>query len=283
MDKFSKPLKDIQLDIVIPVYNEAENIVPVLASLNENVKTPFRVQICYDMENDSTLPIIRDHIKKYKYDIVFTKNMGRGPHRAITTGFDNSIGEAILVFPADDIQNSIIIDSMFALYKNGCEIVAASRFMKGGSMKGCPWLKAVLVRTASFTLHWIALIPIKDASNGFRLFSKKTLESVRIESTLGFTYSIELLVKCHRLGWKIGEVPANWIEREKGKSNFKILRWLPHYLKWYWYGFRTTYPRLSSGIRKPTKIEREAGIYKSKVGVKDSDVSYTQNLYKENK
>ncbi|HCM76620.1 MAG TPA: glycosyl transferase family 2 [Cytophagales bacterium] len=235
---------ELDLDIVIPVFNEAENIIPVLNSLNKYVQTVCRVQICYDSESDTTIPVVKKHLNDYRFEVVLTKNKGKGPHQAITTGFENSVGKATLVFPADDIQNAIILDEMYKLFLDGCEIVAASRFMKGGSMKGCPWLKSILVRTASFTLHWIALIPIKDASNGFRLFSRKVLNTIQIESSLGFTYSIELLVKCHRIGWKIGEVPANWVEREKGKSNFKILTWLPHYLKWYKYGFQTTIRRL---------------------------------------
>ncbi|MBK5280067.1 MAG: glycosyltransferase family 2 protein [Bacteroidia bacterium] len=256
-------MKEIALDIVIPVYNEADNIVPVLNSLNRHVQTPCRIQICYDNENDTTLPAVQSHLSAYKFEIVFTKNKERGPHRAITTGFENTVGKATLVFPADDTQNAIIVDKMFQLFLDGHEIVAASRFMKGGSMKRCPWLKSLLVRTASFTLHWIAFIPIKDASNGFRLFSKRVLDTIQIESTLGFTYSIELLVKCHRIGWKIGEVPANWIEREKGKSNFKVLTWLPYYLKWYRYGFQTTYLRLWAILIGRQPKDWEVGIYKN--------------------
>lgn len=108
-------------------------------------------------------------------------------------------------------------------------------------MKGCPWLKSFLARSASFTLYWLAGIPIKDASNGFRLFSRRVIDTILIESSQGFTYAIELLVKCHRLRWKIAEVPASWYERNKGKSRFRLFKWFPDYLRWYFYGFMTTY------------------------------------------
>jgi hypothetical protein len=65
-----------------------------------------------------------------------------------------------------------------------------------------------------------------------------------IESSAGFTYSIELLAKCHRLGWKIGEVPAKWFERSEGKSRFRVLDWAADYLRWYFYIFGTTFLRL---------------------------------------
>ena len=57
---------------------------------------------------------------------------------------------------------------------------------------------------------------------------------------MGFAYSIELLVKAHRLGWRIGEVPAAWLERRAGKSRFQVLKWVPQYLKWFFYAFATT-------------------------------------------
>ena len=92
-------------------------------------------------------------------------------------------------------------------------------------MVGCPWLKAVLVRAANFTLYRLARIPTHDASNGFRLFSRRVVTEIPIESERGFCYSIELLVKCHRLGWRIGEVPAHWFERTQGASRFQVIRW----------------------------------------------------------
>ena len=110
-----------------------------------------------------------------------------------------------------------------------------------GSMKSCPLLKSLLVRTASKTLYLFSSIPVEDASNGFRLFSRRLLDSVEIESNTGFTYSIELLVKCERLRWGIGEVPAQWEERTHGNSRFKVMHWAPNYIRWYFYGLSTSW------------------------------------------
>jgi hypothetical protein len=131
--------------------------------------------------------------------------------------------------------------------RTGCDIVCASRFIPGGSMVGCPWLKATLVRGASFTLHHFARLPTKDASNGLRLFSRRVIDTVLVESDQGFCFSIELLVKVHRLRWRVGEVPAQWIERRQGESRFRVLKWLPAYLHWYGYGFATTWLRRGPG------------------------------------
>lgn len=228
------------LDVIIPVYNEGRNILKVLDSLRNNVQTPFRVLICYDHDEDDTLPAIRSYGNK-DFEIELVKNKSRGAHAAVCSGFEASTSDAVLVFPADDFTNSKAIDRMVALCKQGCDIVAPSRFMPGGCMKGCPWLKAVLVRTAAFTLHTFTGIPTRDATNGFRLFSRRLIDQVPIESSIGFTYSLELLVKAHRLGWRIAEVPVKWFERKQGKSRFQVIRWLSAYLQWYYYAFATAY------------------------------------------
>ena len=227
------------IDIIIPVFNEGSAIVEVIELLEKKVKTKFRILICYDFEEDNTLEAIN---KTKRHTVIeFVKNTGIGPCDAVKSGFNASNSECVIVYPGDDISNQKIIDSMYRKYINGADVVVASRFIPGGSMIGCPLIKSILVRAASFSLFMLSSIPVRDASNGFRLFSRKILDSINIQSTHGFTYSLEILVKCNRLGWTIGEVPAEWIERKEGKSNFKVFFWLKMYLKWYFYGLGTTW------------------------------------------
>jgi glycosyltransferase involved in cell wall biosynthesis len=229
-----------ELDINIPVYNEGTSIVPVLDSFTHQVRTPFRVLICYDTESDNTLPAVRDY-PPGAFQLQLVKNQGRGALGAVLTGFAQSTAPAVLMYPADDDYNAAQIDLMAQKLREGCEIVVASRFISGGCMKDCPWLKAALVRSSAFVLHHLARLPTHDPSNGLRLFSRRVLDTIPIESTVGFAYSIELLVKAHRLGWRIGEVPAGWFERRQGKSRFQVLRWVPQYLRWFFYAFATTW------------------------------------------
>jgi glycosyltransferase involved in cell wall biosynthesis len=233
-----------RLDIVIPVYNEGASILRALQSIAGSVTTPTRVLICYDREDDDTLPAIGNNRATLgALAIDFVRNRGRGAHGAVLSGFAASTAPFAVVLPADDDYNAGIIDAMVARADSGCDIVCASRFLTGGGMVGCPWLKAFLVRTGNFTLYHLARLPTRDASNGFRLFSRRAMDEIVIESDRGFCYSIELLVKCHRLDWRIGEVPAKWFERTSGSSRFQVLRWLPTYLRWYAYAFATTYLR----------------------------------------
>ncbi|WP_316189920.1 glycosyltransferase [Bradyrhizobium sp. SZCCHNS1054] len=237
---------DHQLDVVIPVYNEGGNILATLGALARELKTPARVLICYDFEEDDTLPAVREHPETHAgLKVAFIRNSSRGAHAAVMAGFAASTAPIVVVFPADDDFNAGILDRMVALMRRGCDVVCASRFMLGGTMQDCPWLKAVLVRTAAFTLHHLAMLPTRDPTSGFRMFSRRVIDRIAIESDQGFCYSIELLVKVHRLGWRIGEVPALWFERQHGASRFQVLKWLPAYLRWFRYAFATTYLRRS--------------------------------------
>lgn len=237
------------MDVVIPVWNEGENIVQVLESLRAEVKTPMRFFIVYDHDDDTTLSALKGYNSAWT-KIVLLKNRYKGAHGAVVTGFETSTAPAVLVFPADDTFNAGIVDKLYETCMKGADIVACSRFMRGGKMEGCPWLKAVLVRTVSFTLYWLARIPTHDATSGFRMFSRRVIDRIPIESNQGFTFSLELLVKCHRLRWPIAEIPAVWIERKFGKSRFQVMGWARYYLRWYFYAFSTTFL-----LRSPATVQ----------------------------
>ena len=100
-------------------------------------------------------------------------------------------------------------------------------------------IQQIYIQEKNFFLHYFIKIGTHDASNGFRLFSRRVLEHFTIESKKGFTYSIELLVKAHRLNFSIQEIPSIWIERTKGNSRFKVFSWLPTYIRWVFYAINT--------------------------------------------
>jgi dolichol-phosphate mannosyltransferase len=243
-----------ELDIVIPVYNEGENIGEMLRAFEREIKTPFRALIVYDFDEDNTLPAVEKIKTELKSLPLLVKNRAAGVHEAIMTGLEKSEAPAVLIFPADEAYNATIIDGMYRVFKEGAHVAVASRLMKGGSIEGGPVIKTLIVRIASFVLHHIVGVPASDASYGLRLFSKKLLDEVQIESTAGFTYAVELLVKCHRLKWKVSEVPAKWQRRVRGESRFNLMKWLPHYAKWFFYALETTYLR-----KGPQTVKRKDG------------------------
>jgi dolichol-phosphate mannosyltransferase len=92
-----------------------------------------------------------------------------------------------------------------------------------------------------------------DPTNNFKLYSRRFLDTVTIESTAGFELALELTVKATIAGRRVAEVPTTWRDRTAGQSNFKLRKWLPHYLHWYWVAFRA---RFGSVARRRPRVGR---------------------------
>ncbi|HUJ73861.1 MAG TPA: glycosyltransferase family 2 protein, partial [bacterium] len=77
-----------------------------------------------------------------------------------------------------------------------------------------------------------------DVTNSFKLYSRRVLRALQIESQGGFELGMELTVKAHFAGFQVTEVPTHWTDRSAGTSRFRLLRWLPNYLRWYFLALR---------------------------------------------
>ena len=227
-----------KLDIIIPVYQEDENILSTLNNILKLNTFSYNILICYDYDDDPTIKVIKNHMGNQNF-IFFIKNKKSGAHGAIMTGIKNSVSDYVLVIPADDDYNiKNIPDMINDIQLQNAEILCPDRFMKGGKIVNGPKLKFLLCRVVNLTLYLLSDINTLDATNGFRLFSRKVIDTITIESTMGFTYSLEYLIKSIELNYKVIRYPALWIERKKGKSRFKIMQWSTSYLKWYFYCFK---------------------------------------------
>ncbi len=134
---------------------------------------------------------------------------------------------------SDDLS---VVSSMVDLINHeGYDIVCASRYMRGGSQIGGPWLKGLMSRTAGLSLYWLSGFPTHDATNAFRAYRRSVLMDFPIESRGGFAYSLEITAKARAAGRRITEVPSTWRDRSAGRSQFKLRAWLPHYLRWFVY------------------------------------------------
>ena len=117
--------------------------------------------------------------------------------------------------------------------REGADVAAGSRYMRGGRQEGGPWLKRTLSRLAGVSLHMFAGLPIHDATNNFRAYSRRVVEQIPIEGEASFALALELTLKAHWRGWRVAEAPTTWRDRTAGQSRFRLWAWLPHYLRWY--------------------------------------------------
>lgn len=222
---------------MIPAYNEGDNIRGVLQQLSNTVQTrPFEILVVYDFDEDTTVPVV-ERLRAEIPEVRLHRNqIGRGVLNALKAGFMAASAPYVVVMMADASDNPEDVDALVKRAEAGADVVAAARYMRGGRQIGGPRLKRLLSRTAGLSLHWLAGVPTHDPTNNFKLYSKRLLEQVPIESQAGFELALELTVKAHALGMRVEEVPTTWRDRTAGASRFRMWQWIPHYLRWYRYG-----------------------------------------------
>jgi glycosyltransferase involved in cell wall biosynthesis len=226
------------VSVVIPAYNEGENIVAPLARLIEGVQLPFEVVVVVDFPEDTTIPVIQRLAGKEPRIRAVVSTYGRGPANAIRFGIDAAVAPTVVVTMADGCDDPRQIDDLVRLVERGVVVAAASRYMPGGQQVGGPLLKSTLSRTAGRSLHLLTRIGTRDATNSFKAYDTQFVRDVGIHSRDGFEIGLELTAKARRLGRPVAEIPTIWLDRTAGESNFKLAQWIPHYLRWYRFAFR---------------------------------------------
>jgi dolichol-phosphate mannosyltransferase len=218
----------------VPVYNEGENVVPTLRGIVEQSRTrPLEVLVVHDFDEDTTVPVVKRLQAEFPELQLHRNTLGRGVLNAIKSGLAAARAPYVLVTMGDGSDDAGDIDSMYVLARGGADVVAGSRYMHGGRQLGGPLMKRTMSRAAGLSLHWLAGIPVHDATSNFRMYSKRLLDKVTIESDGGFELGIELTVKAHLLGMRVTEVPTTWRDRTAGQSRFQLWQWLPRYMRWY--------------------------------------------------
>ena len=223
------------VQIIIPVYNEGENIAKTIGEIEDKIATPHETLIVYDFDEDNTIPVENEIVaQRNMRNISLLKNRyGKGVLNAIRTGFDSAKDGVVLVVMADSSDDLSVVDSMFEKINQGYDIVCGSRYMKGGKQVGGPIIKGLLSRVACRSLHIITGISTHDITNSFKMYRKSVLDDIEIESSGGFEIGMEVVVKAFFKGHRITEVPTLWRNRTAGQSRFKLRKWLPNYMRWY--------------------------------------------------
>ena len=238
-----------ELSIVMPVFKEGEAVEPVLRAMTSGVSASHEILVVYDFDEDPTVPVIARVAAELPTIRGHRNDLGRGVLNAMKAGIAESHGAYILISMADGSDEPHVVDGMVELARSGADVVAASRYMRGGHQMGGPPVKRVLSRLAGLTLHWFAGVPTHDPTNNFKLYARRFLDTVKIESTAGFELALELTVKATLAGRRVAEVPTTWRDRTSGESNFKLRKWLPHYLHWYRVAFVGRWSRRRRGGR----------------------------------
>jgi dolichol-phosphate mannosyltransferase len=223
--------------IVIPAYNEGDDIVAGLDRIFEAVTVDAEVMVVVDTPEDTTIPAVEDYATREPRLRHVINTYGRGPAYAIRYGIDQAVADTVVVTMSDGCDDPRQIDDLVKLVERGVVVAAASRYMPGGQQVGGPWFKSFLSRTAGKSLHLLTNTGTRDATNSFKAYNRTFVRDVGIDSKDGFEIGLELTAKARRLRLPVAEIPTIWLDRTAGESNFRLSRWIPKYLRWYRFAF----------------------------------------------
>jgi dolichol-phosphate mannosyltransferase len=216
----------VDLSIVIPMFNEAENVEATLGQVEQALASfqgTYEIIAVNDGSFDNTLEILeRVASQNEKVRVVsFVKNFGRG--MALRTGFKESKGEIVVSIDADlSYDPYYIMDFVKTLRaEQDIDFVLASPYMPGGGVKDVPLLRLWISKLGNKILRLAMPNRIYTSTGIFRAYRRKVLESLELESD-GKEIHLEILSKAIALSFHVKEIPVVLTNRKKGRSKFKL-------------------------------------------------------------
>jgi dolichol-phosphate mannosyltransferase len=276
------------LSIIIPTYNESENILSLLASIKSSLCDSFNTEIIVVDDNspDKTGNLVEDysrnntdssaqlHLEYSRTTENYSPNLSISViHRsrkdglvsAILEGIRSSNGQYVLVMDADFSHSPETIPKMISELENpDIDIVVASRYAKGGSIVGWPLKRKLIskgaIKIAKHGLHISK--EVKDPMSGFFAFKRPILADIRIDSA-GYKILLEILVKAKDA--KVREIPYTFTDRKSGKSkldNGVMLDYVKAVYNLYRYGRKSA--KAEAQLKKVRR--RKSALFLSKAG-----------------
>ncbi|MFT3886731.1 MAG: polyprenol monophosphomannose synthase [Arachnia sp.] len=208
--------------VIIPTYNEAQNVESITNRLRRAVPDAH-ILIADDNSPDGTGTIADRLAEADEHVHVMHRKGKQGLGAAYLAGFHWGLDEGYDVLVQHDADGShqpeqlpLLLDALRA----GADMVKGSRWVRGGSVVNWPKSREFLSRGASiWTRAWLG-IPVKDTTGGFNAFRASTLRGISLEevASAGYCFQIDLVWRAVRKGFRVVEVPIEFVEREFGDS-----------------------------------------------------------------
>lgn len=270
-----------QVSIIIPTYNESQNIISILKSIGSNLPKNLLTQaiIVDDNSPDGTGKIVEDYMKNLKkmanYTIeVIHRKAKDGLGSAILNGIQHAKGDTIVVMDSDFSHPPQIIPKLIeSVKKYQFDIAVASRYIKGGNIQGWSLKRKLMSKFATLIAKKGLGIDAKDPMSGFFAFKKNILNGLNIDA-IGYKILLEILVKTKNV--TITEIPYTFQDREFGSSklNFKTIL---DYYKSVWKLYRYGKPLEKQEKRSSVKFLSKAARFYT-VGASGFVVNYVISL-----
>ncbi|MCS7179036.1 MAG: polyprenol monophosphomannose synthase [Anaerolineae bacterium] len=214
--------------VVLPTYNEAENIGPMVAALLGLGIPDLRILVVDDASPDGTGAVADRLAAEYPGRVDVLHRTGpRGLGRAYIAGFQRALregAEVIVQMDCDFSHNPADVPRLLAPIPE-YDLVIGSRYVPGGGVAAdWGWERRLLSRWGNFYARTILGSRIHDLTGGFRAWRRETVEGLRLNRvrSQGYIFQVETAYLCERMGYRILEVPIHFEERRKGRSKMSL-------------------------------------------------------------
>ncbi|MFE2430307.1 polyprenol monophosphomannose synthase [Streptomyces sp. NPDC059373] len=207
--------------VIIPTYNEADNIQPIVARVRSAVPDAD-ILVADDNSPDGTGKLVDELAATDEAVHVLHRKGKEGLGAAYLAGFRWGIdhGYGVLVeMDADGSHQPEELPRLLTALK-GADVVLGSRWIPGGRVVNWPKSREILSRGGSTYSRLLLDVPIRDVTGGYRAFRKETLEGLGIEAvaSAGYCFQVDLAWRAVKAGFHVVEVPITFVERERGDS-----------------------------------------------------------------
>jgi len=221
--------KKMLVSIVLATYNERENLsklVPIIEKIFKQNKMNGEIIVVDDNSPDGTSNLTRKLGKKYHNVRLLWRPKKMGPGSAHADGYRFARGDIIIGMDVDFSHNPYDIPRFVKKINEGYDLVISSRYIKGGryDVKSFETLKKHMAsKFGNILISLLSGVSIHDFTSSMRAIRKEVVKNVKTESK-GNSFFMEFIVKAHRKGYRITEIPIVFKDRVVGKSKLKVGR-----------------------------------------------------------
>jgi dolichol-phosphate mannosyltransferase len=209
--------------IIIPTYNEKENIEKMIRTLR-GLDGDYTILVIDDGSPDGTAEIVKRLQKEYSESLFIIERSGKlGLGTAYITGFKWSIDHKynyIFEMDADFSHNPNDVPKLYQACLNGADLAIGSRYCNGISVINWPIGRVIMSYYASAYVRFVLGMKVFDCTAGFKCYKRELLKSIDLDNIRmkGYGFQVEMKYNAYKLGFKIKEVPIIFVDRTEGTS-----------------------------------------------------------------
>jgi len=237
----------MRVAVLVPTYEEAGNVEPLLRALREQVPDAT-LMVIDDASPDGTADIAERVGEEIGGVDVFRRPTKDGLGNAYREGFGRALAgghDVLVTLDADFSHDPEVVPEMVAAVERGADLVIGSRYVPGGSTPNWPVHRRLLSRWGNRYTGWVLGIGVNDVTSGFRAYRADTLRAIRYETTQasGYAFMTELARRIDAEGAAIRELPITFRDRVRGTSKMSGRIIVESMGRVTWWGVRDRVPR----------------------------------------